>query len=175
MAHQSDCSRILIPEAFHTPKTNQWGCTQASGMRMTGPLEAALSRRTGPKPHSRPPSGTSPQTHALGLLENLHAAAQIQTPPKIHGSHRSWIPAVKLGWNGSRRITWFIITVQTQRDSLRGCLWNALSLTHEESSTKNKIIIISTIDHLFPPWFFEWVSPIKTVYSQCSIHVLYMM
>ena len=126
MALPLESSRTQSQLGFHFQRTSQWGYTLASGMLMIGQQEVDLSRQTGAKHPLLLHTETSKLMLAHGLLEHLLVVQLLlHLPPKeVHGFHKSWTVQVKRDWNGCRRTTWYIITVQTLRDFPRAPLLN---------------------------------------------------
>lgn len=123
MAHPLESSRTWSQLVFHTQRTSPWGYIQASGTLMTGPLEEVWSRQIGPKLPLLLHTGISMLIMlAFGGLRVLLLAVQIQTQRALSCSHNNWTPQAKRGFNGCKRITWFIITAQTQSDSRKAFL-----------------------------------------------------
>ena len=113
MEVQLGSSRTWSQRVFHSPRTRQWGYTQAYGMLMTGQQEVALWRLIGAKLHSQHHIGTS-MPMPVSILE--HHLALPTLPPPMPGSTNSWIQQAKTDWVGCRRITWFTITALTPID-----------------------------------------------------------
>lgn len=116
MAYQSETSRIMRLMAFHSPRTNLWGCTRACGMQRIGLRGAGSLRLTGLRlPLLHPIEGSMRMPvcgHRARLTVALHRAAA--------GTIKNWIAQVRRRWRRCSRSTWSTTTAMMWSASHKG-------------------------------------------------------
>lgn len=106
----------------HIHINRRWDCTRVYGTPTIGRQEEGWWKRTGPKPPSRLPSGTTIPMDVCGPAQRRFAAWT-----RLRGCRRRLIPATREFCDGFRRNIWFMIIVLIKRDSLKAFLGSALS------------------------------------------------
>lgn len=107
------CSRTPNQLVSRSQRTNQWEYTQASGMLTIGRQEVGLWKLIGPVRHLRP------------IIAISTCKRAIQDSQTEHGRIRSSMLMAGDGWDGFRRISWYIIIAPTIDDFLKVFPWNA--------------------------------------------------
>ena len=120
-------------QEFHSPKANQWGFTQACGTQMTGQPEVALSRLTGLKLLSSPPTETLRPMPVYGLAVSRAVIRRTLPPLRTpRGRIKGLTPLAGTGSGGCSRNTWFTTTALTWNGSLKASLLSATALDFYE-------------------------------------------
>lgn len=105
-------SQTMRTWAWHSPTSNPWTSSPASGMVINGQLREARLRSTGHMHPLWPPTRTINWTRALQLTHTPHVLCLLSSTGGIKSSTKHSRPRNKTSCDGWRKITWCTTTVR---------------------------------------------------------------